>query len=44
MDKKILEVGYDFVERVKISDRLPLVFIGGQCAIENREHAFMMAD
>jgi 2-dehydro-3-deoxyphosphooctonate aldolase (KDO 8-P synthase) len=44
MDKKILEVGYGSVTKVKIGDRLPLVFIGGPCAIENREHAFMMAD
>ncbi len=43
MDKKIVEVGYGSVEKVKIGDRLPLVFIGGPCAIENREHAFMMA-
>jgi len=33
MDKKILEVGYDYFERVKISDRAPLDFIGGQCEI-----------
>lgn len=44
MDKKILEVGYGSVEKVRIGDRLPLVFIGGPCAIENREHAFMMAE
>jgi len=45
MDKrKILEVGYGSVDKVLIGDRLPLVFIGGPCAIESREHAFMMAD
>jgi len=44
MDKKILEVGYGSVEKVRIGDRLPLVFIGGPCAIETREHAFKMAD
>lgn len=44
MAKKILEVGYGSVEKVKIGDRLPLVFIGGPCALENRDHAFMMAD
>ena len=43
MDKKILEVGYGSVDKVTIGDRLPLVFIGGPCAIESREHAFMMA-
>lgn len=44
MVKKILEVGYGSVAKVKIGDRLPLVFIGGPCAIESREHAFMMAE
>lgn len=44
MDKRILEVGYGSVEKVRIGDKLPLVFIGGPCAIENREHAFMMAE
>jgi 2-dehydro-3-deoxyphosphooctonate aldolase (KDO 8-P synthase) len=43
MTKKMLEVGYGSVSRVRIGDRLPLVFIGGPCAIESREHAFMMA-
>jgi len=43
MDKKTLEVGYGSVAKVKIGDRLPLVFIGGPCAIESREHAFKMA-
>lgn len=43
MDRKVLEVGYGKVARVKIGDRLPLAFIGGPCAIESREHAFMMA-
>lgn len=44
MDKKILEVGYGSVKKVRIGDRLPLVFIGGPCAIEGRDHALMMAD
>jgi len=44
MDKKVLEIGYGSVQKVKIGDRLPLVFIGGPCAIESQEHAFMMAD
>jgi 2-dehydro-3-deoxyphosphooctonate aldolase (KDO 8-P synthase) len=43
MIKKILEVGYGSVSRVRIGDRLPLAFIGGPCAIESREHAFKMA-
>lgn len=44
MQKKIIEVGYARVNRVSIGDRLPLVFIGGPCAIESREHAFKMAE
>ena len=44
MVKKVLEVGYGSVAKVKIGERLPLVFIGGPCAIEGREHAFKMAD
>ena len=44
MDKKIIEVGYGSVTKVKIGDMNPLVFIGGPCAIESREHAFKMAD
>jgi len=43
MAKKVLEVGYGSVSRVRIGDRLPLAFIGGPCAIESREHAFKMA-
>ena len=44
MDKKTIEVGYGSVNKVKIGDRQPLVFIGGPCAIESREHAFRMAE
>jgi 2-dehydro-3-deoxyphosphooctonate aldolase (KDO 8-P synthase) len=44
MNKHTLEVGYGNINKVKIGEGLPLVFIGGPCAIENREHAFFMAD
>lgn len=44
MDNKILHVGYEGVESVTIGHKHPLVFIGGPCAIENRDHTFMMAD
>lgn len=44
MDRKTLEVGYGAVGQVKIGDRLPLVFIGGPCAIESRDHALKMAE
>jgi 2-dehydro-3-deoxyphosphooctonate aldolase (KDO 8-P synthase) len=44
MDKKTIAIGYGPVSKVLIGDRQPLVFIGGPCAIENREHAFKMAE
>jgi len=44
MDKKTIEVGYGNVDKVRIGERLPLVFLGGPCAIESREHAFKMAE
>ena len=44
MKQKIVEVGYGDVKKVKIGGELPLVFVGGPCAIENKEHAMMMAD
>lgn len=44
MDKKIVEVGYGNVTKVKIGEKLPLVFIGGPCAIESREHSYLMAE
>jgi 2-dehydro-3-deoxyphosphooctonate aldolase (KDO 8-P synthase) len=37
-------VGYGNVNKVIIGSRQPMVFIGGPCAIESREHAYMMAD
>ena len=43
MDKKVIEVGYGSVSRVSIGNRMPLAFLGGPCAIENRDHAFKMA-
>jgi 2-dehydro-3-deoxyphosphooctonate aldolase (KDO 8-P synthase) len=44
MVNKIIEVGYGKVNKVSIGAKLPLAFIGGPCAIESRDHAFMMAD
>lgn len=44
MQKKLIEVGYGDVAKVKIGDRLPLAFLGGPCAIESRDHAFKMAE
>ena len=39
-----VEVGYGKVNKVKVGYKLPLVFIGGPCAIENEDHAFKMAN
>tara|TARA_B100000700_G_C14835551_1_gene756649 strand:+ start:122 stop:1006 length:885 start_codon:yes stop_codon:yes gene_type:complete len=39
-----VSVGYGSVKKVKISKTGPLVFIGGPCAIESRDHAFRMAE
>jgi len=44
MKSKVLEVGYGKVKKVLIGGGGKLVLIGGPCAIENRDHAFMMAD
>lgn len=44
MQKRIVDVGYGSVAKVRIGDRLPLAFIGGPCAIESRDHAFKMAE
>ncbi len=43
MNPKIIEVGYGKVNKVKIGGKNPLVFIGGPCAIESKDHTFMMA-
>ncbi len=43
MITKTIKVGYGKVSSVKLGSNLPLVFIGGPCAIENRDHAFFMA-
>ena len=42
--KKTIEIGYGKINKLKIGARLPLVFIGGPCVIENREHSFKMAE
>ena len=44
MLSKTIEIGYGNVKRVKIGGGGKLVLIGGPCAIENRDHAFMMAE
>jgi 2-dehydro-3-deoxyphosphooctonate aldolase (KDO 8-P synthase) len=44
MQKKTIIVGYGDVKKVSIGDKLPLVFVGGPCAIESRDHSMKMAD
>lgn len=44
MTMRTFEVGLDDVAKVRIGPGLPLVFIGGPCAIEGRDHAFKMAE
>ena len=44
MPSKVIEIGYGDVKKVKIGGNGRLVLIGGPCAIENRDHALMMAD
>ena len=44
MKSKIIKVGTNKVRQVTIGKKNPLVFIGGPCAIENKDHAFYMAE
>jgi len=44
MTKKTVKVGYGKIKPINIGHGLPLVFVGGPCAIENRDHAFKMAE
>jgi 2-dehydro-3-deoxyphosphooctonate aldolase (KDO 8-P synthase) len=41
---KTIQIGYGQVSPVKIGAGLPLVYIGGPCAIESYDHAMMMAE
>jgi len=44
MNIKVITVGGDDVNEVRIGGTLPLVFLGGPCAIESRAHALEMAE
>jgi 2-dehydro-3-deoxyphosphooctonate aldolase (KDO 8-P synthase) len=44
MISKTIKIGYGAITPITINRISPIVFIGGPCAIENREHAFKMAD
>ncbi len=41
---KQFEIGYGNVSKIKIGDKNELLFIGGPCAIESRDHALFMAE
>ena len=41
---KVISVGYGDVEPVEIGGSNELVYLGGPCAIENRDHTFFMAE
>ena len=43
MKQKIIKVGSGKIKKVLIGKQNPLVFIGGPCAIESKDHAFYMA-
>ena len=40
---KVITIGNDKVKKIEIGGNKPLVFIGGPCAIENKDHAMFMA-
>ena len=44
MHTKTIEIGYGSVAKVRIGGTNPIVFIGGPCAIESREHALSMGE
>ena len=44
MMKKAFQIGYGNIEKINIGNNDQLVFIGGPCAIENRDHALKMAE
>ena len=44
ISKKILSIGYDNVKPINIGNGLPLIFIGGPCAIESYDHSMFMAE
>ena len=43
MNNKVISVGYGSIKKVEIGSDLPLVYIGGPCAIESNEHSLKIA-
>ena len=44
MKRKVIKIGYGKVPKVTIGKNNSLVFIGGPCAIESKDHAFFMSN
>lgn len=44
MSTKILKIGYGNVKKIQVGYQLPLVYIGGPCAIETEYHSLKMAE
>ncbi len=44
VNNKIFEIGYGKVDKITIGNKNELLFIGGPCAIESRDHALFMAE
>ncbi len=42
-NSKVFSIGYGSVKKVKVGGNNPLLFIGGPCAIESRQHSLKMA-
>ena len=41
---KNIQIGYGTVKKVQVGGLNPLAFVGGPCAIENKDHALFMAE
>ena len=44
MKSKIIEIGYGKLEKIYVGNNLPLVFIGGPCALEDKFHSLEIAE
>ncbi len=44
MKPKIIEIGYGGVDKISVGSDLPLVFIGGPCALEDKVHSLEIAE
>ncbi len=44
MSTKILNIGHGNVKKIQVGHNLPLIYIGGPCAIESEYHSLKMAE